>query len=140
MKCTNWLKIAHINVFNQSLFNQLFLHSLHTYPLEAHTTCLCNYLYFITRRSVSVNWVACGTCYTKTEGTELGGIEGVETGFSQESGWLGQSENNKDKSPGIQQVLLVNSHNGRSRPGVQAQMQHISHHPQGCSVQKRNTI
>ena len=24
---------------------------------------------------MSVNWVACGTCYTKTEGTELGGIE-----------------------------------------------------------------
>ena len=28
-----------------------------------------------TRRSVSVNWVACGTSYTETEGTELGGIE-----------------------------------------------------------------
>ena len=28
-----------------------------------------------TRRSMSVNWVACGTCYRKTEGTELGGIE-----------------------------------------------------------------
>ena len=24
---------------------------------------------------MSVNWVACGTCYTKTEGTELGSIE-----------------------------------------------------------------
>ena len=32
-----------------------------------------------------VNWVACGgTCYTKTEGTELRGNEGAETGFSQE--------------------------------------------------------
>ena len=29
----------------------------------------------ITRRATSVNWVSCGTCYTKTEGTELGGIE-----------------------------------------------------------------
>ena len=29
----------------------------------------------VTRRSVCVNWVACGTCYTKTEGTDLGGIE-----------------------------------------------------------------
>ena len=28
-----------------------------------------------TRRSMSVHWVACGTCYTKTEGTELGGVE-----------------------------------------------------------------
>ena len=28
-----------------------------------------------TRPSVGVNWVGCGTCYTKTEGTELGGIE-----------------------------------------------------------------
>ena len=24
---------------------------------------------------MNVHWVACGTCYTKTEGTELGGIE-----------------------------------------------------------------
>ena len=24
---------------------------------------------------MSVHWVACGTCYSKTEGTELGGIE-----------------------------------------------------------------
>ena len=24
---------------------------------------------------MSVHWVACGMCYTKTEGTELGGIE-----------------------------------------------------------------
>ena len=31
--------------------------------------------YFNTRRSMSVNWVAWDTCYTKTEGTELGGIE-----------------------------------------------------------------
>ena len=37
-----------------------------------------------TRRSVSVNWVAYGACYTKKEATELGGIEGVESGFSQE--------------------------------------------------------
>ena len=37
-----------------------------------------------TRRSATVNWVTCGTCYTKTEGTELGGIEGAESGFSQE--------------------------------------------------------
>ena len=28
-----------------------------------------------TRRPMSVNWVAYGTCYTKTEGTELGGTE-----------------------------------------------------------------
>ena len=28
-----------------------------------------------TRRSMSVHWVACGTCYSETEGTELGGIE-----------------------------------------------------------------
>ena len=34
------------------------------------------------RRSVSVNGAACGTCYTK--GTALSGIEGAETGFSQE--------------------------------------------------------
>ena len=33
-------------------------------------------LFIGTRRSKkSVHWVACGTCYTKTEGTELGGIE-----------------------------------------------------------------
>ena len=37
-----------------------------------------------TGRLVSVDWVACGTQYTKTEGTELGGIEGSKTGFSQE--------------------------------------------------------
>ena len=24
---------------------------------------------------MNVNWVACGTCYTQIEGTELGGIE-----------------------------------------------------------------
>ena len=24
---------------------------------------------------MNVNWVACGKCYSKTEGTELGGIE-----------------------------------------------------------------
>ena len=40
---------------------------------------LCNELnisdFEQTRRSMSVNWVACGTCYTKTEGTELGGID-----------------------------------------------------------------
>ena len=30
---------------------------------------------------MGINWVARGTCYTKTEGTELGGIEGAETGF-----------------------------------------------------------
>ena len=29
----------------------------------------------ITRRSMSVHWVACGSCYSKTEGTELGGIK-----------------------------------------------------------------
>ena len=28
-----------------------------------------------TRRSMSVNWIACGKCYTKTKCTELGGIE-----------------------------------------------------------------
>ena len=49
-----------------------FLHSqIHSFPR--------------TRRFVSVDWVACGTCYTKAEDTELGGIEGAETGFSQES-------------------------------------------------------
>ena len=30
---------------------------------------------FLTRRSISEHWVACGTCYSKTEGTELGGSE-----------------------------------------------------------------
>ena len=30
---------------------------------------------------MSVNWVACGACYTKTEGTELGGIEDDEVSF-----------------------------------------------------------
>ena len=30
---------------------------------------------FLTRHSMSVHWVACGTCHSKTEGTELGGIE-----------------------------------------------------------------
>ena len=29
----------------------------------------------LTRRSMSVHWVACGTCHSQTEGTELGGIE-----------------------------------------------------------------
>ena len=33
------------------------------------------YLVLITRRSMSVHWVACDTRYTKTEGTDLGGIE-----------------------------------------------------------------
>ena len=28
-----------------------------------------------TRHSMSVHWVTCGTCYSITEGTELGGIE-----------------------------------------------------------------
>ena len=32
-------------------------------------------VYQPTRRSMSVHWVTCGTCYSKTEGTELGGIE-----------------------------------------------------------------
>ena len=27
------------------------------------------------RRSMSVHWVACGMCYSKTEWTKLGGIE-----------------------------------------------------------------
>ena len=27
------------------------------------------------RRSMSVHWLTCGTCYSKKEGTELGGIE-----------------------------------------------------------------
>ena len=27
-----------------------------------------------TRRSMTVHWVACGECYSKPEGTELGGI------------------------------------------------------------------
>ena len=31
--------------------------------------------FFRTRRSMSVDWVACGMCYAKTEGNELGGIE-----------------------------------------------------------------
>ena len=31
---------------------------------------------------MSVNWVYCGTCYTKSQDTELGGIEGAESGFS----------------------------------------------------------
>ena len=30
---------------------------------------------------MSVNWAACGTCHTKTEGTELGGIEGAKLDF-----------------------------------------------------------
>ena len=30
---------------------------------------------YITRRSMRVHWFACGTCYSKTEGTELGGIK-----------------------------------------------------------------
>ena len=29
----------------------------------------------VTRCSMSLHWVACGTCYSKTEGTELDGIE-----------------------------------------------------------------
>ena len=29
----------------------------------------------ITRRYMRLHWVACGTCYSKTEGTELRGIE-----------------------------------------------------------------
>ena len=34
-----------------------------------------NYSIYSTRRSMSVHRVACGTCYTKTQGTDLGGIE-----------------------------------------------------------------
>ena len=34
-----------------------------------------------TRRSVSVNWVACGTCDTKIEGTELGGMKALKLDF-----------------------------------------------------------
>ena len=30
---------------------------------------------------MSVDWVACNTCYTKTEGTDLGGIERTELAF-----------------------------------------------------------
>ena len=35
---------------------------------------------------MSVHWVACGTCYTKTEGTELGGIELQRSSFSSGGG------------------------------------------------------
>ena len=58
-----------------------------------------------TRRSVSVNWAASSTCYTKEDGTELGGIEGAESGFSQEKYWLGQSKNIKRKKPTNPKVL-----------------------------------
>ena len=34
-----------------------------------------NVRHTVTRRSMSVHWVAYTTCYSKTEGTELGGIE-----------------------------------------------------------------
>ena len=37
--------------------------------------------FFETTRFVSVDWVACDTCYTKTDGTELGGIERTELDF-----------------------------------------------------------
>ena len=56
----------------------------HNYSLTIHVILKITVDYNTTRRSVSVNWVACGTYYTKTEGTELGGIEGTETGFSWE--------------------------------------------------------
>ena len=36
---------------------------------------ICSGNKFVTRRLMSVHWVACGRCYSKTEGTELGGIE-----------------------------------------------------------------
>ena len=55
-----------------------------------------------TRCSVSINWVACGTCYTKTEGTELGGIEGPQVMLQ-----IKKREKKKKKRLGIQQVLLV---------------------------------
>ena len=38
---------------------------------------------------MSVHWVACGTCYSKTEGTKLGGIELQRSSyFFQEGGHL----------------------------------------------------
>ena len=46
-----------------------------TNRLFGSNTCSSSMFNFKTRRSMSVHWVACGTCYSKTEGTELGGIE-----------------------------------------------------------------
>ena len=43
--------------------------------LHLFCTQLCTVFRRTRRSKKSVHWVACGTCYTKTESTELGGIE-----------------------------------------------------------------
>ena len=45
------------------------------FDISDFVLCCANVGTYVTTRFVSVNWVACGTCYTKTEGTELGGVE-----------------------------------------------------------------
>ena len=53
-----------------------------SFPVQSFTSeDILHSILVRTRSSVSVTWVACGTCYTKTEGTEVGGIEAAETGF-----------------------------------------------------------
>ena len=82
--CATFLFLPHFDVICDLLLNRrtvtwnLFVKQFHFIPNE-----------IITRRFVSLNWVACGTCYTNTEDTELGGIEGAESGFSQKGKSLG---------------------------------------------------
>ena len=94
--------------------------------------------YIKTRRSVSVKWIASGTCYTKTEGTELGGIEGAENWIF--LGVMPKIKNRKkEKKPRNPISSPGNSYNGRSMLEDRARMRHISHHPKSSSVRKRNT-
>ena len=47
-----------------------------------------------------VYWVACGTCYTKTEGNELGGIELQRSSyFFQVGGYLDNLKGHPDVVP-----------------------------------------
>ena len=53
-------------IFSQPLFMGLVIAALsHEKSINLNKT----------RRPMSVHWVACGTCYSTMEGTELGGIE-----------------------------------------------------------------
>ena len=66
---------------------------------------------------MSENWVVCGTCFTKTEGTELGGIEGAETGFPR-SNVENKKVDKKCRNP-------IGTPGNSRRLGDRARMRHI---------------
>ena len=57
---------------------------------------------------MSVHWVACGTCYSKTEGTELGGIKLQRTRqFFQVGGhYITETFNNNTEIPGLSCIII----------------------------------